>query len=216
MGTEQTYKFNNFPENDDDEMMYRNYQFEPYQNINWNTLSFPKHILGNAVKDIREFNESQQLYYYLTWTFKMQGIDGEFIHYKLKYRQHTEHREITIFNAELHQNWSNEVLFVVAVLNNGNNTNIKSKWEMNAIMTSHQVYNIYGIDECDLQIGSRYKHKYFRSKIQKNIQRLHKNMHFFNWNRAPLIKSNKKKKYKDGKPDFNDIDLDKAMNESIN
>merc|ERR1711933_240190 len=86
------------------------------------------------------------------------------------------------------------------------------KWKMNALMTSTMIYNIYGIDECDLPIGSRYKHKHFRSGINANNKALHPNISVTNWSRMPLIQS---QQYQGGRPNYNDFDLNKAIKESI-
>jgi len=79
-------------------------------------------------------------------------------------------------------------------------------------MTSHQIYKIYGIDERDLPIGSRYKRNYFRSEIHKNYRKLSDDIAVSGWSPMKLIKS---KKYKNDIPNFNHSVLYNALKQSI-
>jgi len=110
---------------------------------------------------------------------------------------------------------SNYTLFVVAVLSeNDENDTKKFKWKMHEFMTSHQIFNEYGIDQCDLPRGSRFKHKYFTSEIHENNKKLAAiSLSDVNWKKIPIIKSNK---CKNRKLDFDDIDLfNQALKTSI-
>ena len=138
------------------------YEFWSYQKTSRQTLTFPKDVLQHGLSNISEFDEQQQLYYYLTWTCKMQLIHKEFLHFILKHRQP---KEIAIFNTELTDIHSKNTLYIVAVLNDKNdqnnnhnyhyrNSNSKPKWRMSAFMTSKQIYNIYGVLHNDLPKGS--------------------------------------------------------------
>jgi len=179
-------------------------------------VTFPKCALSKSVEQIGEFTDSQQLYYYLTWTNKMQAIDGEFIEYTFFGNQ--QYGKIAIFNAELHDTNSNAILYIVAVLNSRNDYTPFFQWKMNAFMTADEIFNIYGINENDLPIGSREKHNYWKSEIykqQNQLISLHPNiLYISSLHKATFIHS---QKYKNSKSYFKKVDnINKAIQESIN
>jgi hypothetical protein len=211
------------------------YQYQSYvKNPKQQTLTFPKEVLQGAVKQTYEFEEQQQLYYYLSWTLKMQLIDGEFLHYTLKHRQP---KQVAIFNTELHSRHSQETLYVVAELNDRRDSTHrfqaqhqysrrdryqqskqnKPKWKMiqHGFLTKQQIKNIYDIDEQDLPQGSRSKHGFFQDEISENSRNLRRNsrvQHVRNWNNIERVKS---QQYKGEYPRFGDFQSQKSLNAAI-
>jgi len=123
-------------------------------------LSFPKEKLESQVHCVREFWDQKQLYYFLTWSSKMQLIDEQFKHYRLFNTRNLS--EVIIFNAELHDIASNAELFVV-----GMPTPAQSKgarFEMSGFMDAQTIEQEFGIASADLPIGSRRKHNYFTNE----------------------------------------------------
>jgi len=123
-------------------------------------LSFPKEILESEVHCVREFWDQKQLYYFLTWSSKMQLIDEEFKHYRLFNTRAAS--EVIIFNAELHDIASNAELFVVGVPTPAQSKG--ARFVMSRFMDAQRIAHEFGIARADLPNGSRRKHNYFHSE----------------------------------------------------
>eukprot|EP01084_Bolivina_argentea_P053175 97621_1 len=179
-------------------------------------LHFPKDVLKNDVPDIREFDEPQkQLYYFLSWTMKMQVIDGEFMEYTFNTSSSSgTPRHIAIFNAELHERYSNDSLYVIAVLNDETDASNKPcTWRMDGMMTYHQIYDTFGIEFHDLPVGSRHIHHQFEKAIGEHNIQLHSNfIAVSNWKRVDCIHS---QKYSNGRPNLKGFDLNSAIKVSV-
>jgi hypothetical protein len=189
------------------------YQRRRFTDAKLRLLNIPRSVITNGVIQIREFDNPQnQLYYYLTWTCKMQVIDGEFSEYTLR-----NNKQIAIFNSELHEKRSNNTLYVVASLNKKDARNAgKPKWNMRSMMTSHQIYQNYHINSTDLPLGSRYIHNYFQPEMtQNNLNlRMHTNIApIKDWNKVAIVFS---QTYRgDVKPNLNNYDLNQRITQSI-
>mmetsp|Transcript_17660 Transcript_17660/g.27775 ORF Transcript_17660/g.27775 Transcript_17660/m.27775 type:complete len:574 (+) Transcript_17660:124-1845(+) len=183
-----------------DDVFRRRYRYHSYKGNQPQTLAFPKEILSQAVHETAEFHEQEMLYYYLTWTCKMQLIDGEFRHYHFKNRQPND---IAIFNTELHERCSpHSVLYVVAVLNARRDaakgtTAASPKWRMvTGFMTAQHISNKYTVNEHHLPEGSRQKRHFFKHDMESNALSLYAvTLVSPNWRRVQRVCSQKRKNW---------------------
>lgn len=130
-------------------------------------LSFPKEVLEREVHRVREFWDQKQLYYYLTWSSKMQLIDAEFKHFRgVSLGPVTE---LIIFSAELHEIASNAELFVVGVPTaHGDVATAKgARFTMCGFMDAAQIARQFGIARRDLPVGSRRRHGFFADELAR-------------------------------------------------
>eukprot|EP01084_Bolivina_argentea_P081196 147058_1 len=145
----------------------------------------------------------------------MQVLDGEFSEYTFRDNNNGDQfNEIAIFNSELHEKYSNSILYVICIRNN-NDKSGKPKWNMYNLQTTTEIYTTYGITSDDLPTGSRHIHNYFQKEITRN------NLHLYNdiipvknWNKVRIILSQKFKG--DSKPNLNNCNLNYYIQEAIN
>lgn len=188
------------------------YRCEPYQEKNRQPLTFPKDLLENEVHRIRQFHDQKQLYYYLTWTAKLQLIDGEFTLYTF---QHSNPGQIIVFNAEIHDADTNEGLFVVAVPIDCDEENKRnsSQWAMDRMMTAKEIGSELGIFAKDLPVGSRLKHNYFKEEMAANERSLCQHQLVGDWSRVQIERPQQYKN--EVNPCLDDVDLNGAIAASI-
>jgi len=141
------------------------YLVDAYRPGDRQPLSFPKEVLEREVHRVREFWDQKQLYYYLTWSSKMQLIDAEFKHF----RGVQPVTELIIFSAELHEIASNAELFVVGVPTaHGDVATAKgARFTMCGFMDAAQIARQFGIARRDLPVGSRRRHGFFADELAR-------------------------------------------------
>ena len=148
-------RFVNYSDNNNNKNNQRSLMFISEQCTN--------NAINNGIM-IEYFTTSKQLFHYLRWTIKMQQIDGFYKIFNIF------NKNIIIFNTELHDNKNGEYLYIIGS-DNDKITAKSPKWKMEKFLTCQEIFNLYGIKNKYLPIGSRSNGKSFKNLVKQNYQR---------------------------------------------